>query len=117
MSEYVDTGHAQLSAAHEAEHEVDYRHYHHVEYDDGHGGHFEESDFTAFSEHDEESDQQQAVGSVGHADELLGELDSQQLDAFFGPGHELSFGEEPYGTTAPGGHLGAAHDPDTWVSN
>jgi hypothetical protein len=80
MSEYVDlgTGHedANLDAGHESygnehdhlqhlqsfgeshAHESDqhYAHAHHVEYDDGRGAHYEESDYTVFDGHEASAD-------------------------------------------------------------
>jgi hypothetical protein len=80
MSEYADlgTGHedANLDTGHESfgsehdhlqhfqtfgeahahENDQHYAHAHHVEYDDGHGGHYEESDVTEFDGHEASAD-------------------------------------------------------------
>jgi hypothetical protein len=60
MSEYIDAGHAHLAAAgqeeFEAEHDADFEQFKHVEFDDGHGGHYEVTDFVAVHEHDIEHD-------------------------------------------------------------
>jgi hypothetical protein len=87
MSEYDDTAHDQLAVApdgdgqeqepgydalaeaHHAEHDVDFEQYHHVEFDDGHGGHYEETDITVYHEEDIESDQAQVAQADGYADD------------------------------------------------
>jgi hypothetical protein len=57
---------AAIAEAHAAEHNEAYAHGHQVEYDDGHGGHLAESDFTEYSEHDAKVDTLQAVEFDDH---------------------------------------------------
>jgi hypothetical protein len=47
---------AGFAEAHVHEHDAQYTHVHHVEYDDGHGGHYVEDDFVVYSEHEVDVD-------------------------------------------------------------
>jgi hypothetical protein len=86
-------------AEYEAErHDVDYDHGTHVEYDDGHGGHYEKTEYTSLHEHDAEVESRQEQDYASHerdfsyADDTFFEHAQQYLDGQYG--HELPYGHD-----------------------
>jgi hypothetical protein len=121
MSEDFDTGHGHLAAAGEEarefdqasavlaeahagiaevqaeEREIEYEHVHHVEYDDGYGGHYELTDVTVFHEQDSEVDTVRAVEDPDgqlHAD--LAELEAEEREIGYEHIHRVEY-DDGYG--------------------
>jgi hypothetical protein len=108
MSEYLDTGHDAAVLEHEqqgneyehdaalhelhqaqaAEHDVQYQHGRHVEFDSPSGAHYSETEFTNYSEHSAEAssydeiDVSEHEASASYAERLFAELEHHHLRAF-----------------------------------
>jgi hypothetical protein len=86
-------------AEYEAErHDLDYDHGTHVEYDDGHGGHYEKTEYTSLHEHEAEVESRQEQDYAEHerdfsyADDTFFEHAQQYLEGQYG--HELPYGHD-----------------------
>lgn len=134
-AEEHDTQYDALAESHASEHQVDYQHGRHVEYDDGQGGHYEVTEFTTYSQEDAEADSVQAEHYADHdASATYAEADyvheaDQQIEAILhdhglpgmehgqlpmdAPHHELP------GSHGHGGHSGQGHmgEASSVVSN
>jgi hypothetical protein len=95
--EFDQRYHAQ--AEYEAErHDLDYDHGTHVEYDDGHGGHYSKTEYTSLHEHDAEVEARQEQDYAEHerdfsyADDSFFEHAQQYLEGQYG--HELPYGHD-----------------------
>jgi hypothetical protein len=143
VSEYIDADHDSAELEHEAygeaqehdqafhgvhdqqaaEHDVAYQHGQHVEVDTPAGGHYEETEFTNYAEHEAAASEFEKVdfaehdASEAYAEKLFAAEDHQSLESFVS-GHELQGVEQhELGHQAEGheGHVGKAEQ--AWVEN
>ena len=94
---------AVLAEAHAQEHDEAYAHGHHVEYEDGRGGHYAESDYTVYNEHDAASDNVFAEDYSDH-DHAEAYADVSALQEHFD--HLVVEHEPAVHELTPGGHEG-----------
>ena len=108
---------AAIAEAHAQEHDVNFAHGHHVEYDDGHGGHYEETDFTVYSEHDAQSDTLQAEEYSEHEHaEQYADLSylQEHFDSLISEHQPHEIGHEVHGELGPAEHYSPEGHGETY---